>query len=405
VTWESTGYWPPEPPVILDNCTGIPSLVSPGRHTKSPPASSILVVSSSSTRSVAERGVAGSHPGPRCALLVLRQIRFYGMGRCREPSRPSLRVPVGAVDEWLTRGRRCRGPVPGPRCAKTQNTNVAAYVNGVAGDSSPALVARPRPAGASTTGSRRCRGPVPGPRCACTVMWPMAVLVMWRCRGPAPALVARRSTRACGPTRTRALPGSHPRPSLRAVHVDGHRHWRGGVAGDPSPALVVRPSPYLVPILPVRDVAGDPFPALVVRTTNPKATTPSGPDVTGGAIPGPRCAEFRAFIRYSSGTGRCRAAIPGPHCAPQWTNWLSLVTKTLPGGGAVKVTAAALWQARTRLGPAPLRLLFDLLRGSAAAPRTGGSWWRGLLVCAIDSTALDVPDTPRPSTTLRTRPR
>jgi hypothetical protein len=63
-------------------------------------------------------------------------------------------------------------------------------------------------------------------------------------------------------------------------------------------------------------------------------------------------------------------------------------------GAAVQVTAAALWQARTRLGPAPVRALFDLLRGSAAAPRTSGAWWRGLLVCAIDGTTLDVPDTP-----------
>ena len=63
-------------------------------------------------------------------------------------------------------------------------------------------------------------------------------------------------------------------------------------------------------------------------------------------------------------------------------------------GTAVKVTAAALWQARARLGPAPLQALFDLLRGPAVAPRTSGSWWRGLLVCAIDGTTLDVPDTP-----------
>jgi Insertion element 4 transposase N-terminal/Transposase DDE domain len=73
--------------------------------------------------------------------------------------------------------------------------------------------------------------------------------------------------------------------------------------------------------------------------------------------------------------------------------WRKL-TSALDGAALVKVTAAALWQARTRLGPAPLRALFDLLRGSAAAPRTGGSWWRGLLVCAVDGTALDVPDTP-----------
>ncbi len=63
------------------------------------------------------------------------------------------------------------------------------------------------------------------------------------------------------------------------------------------------------------------------------------------------------------------------------------------GGGGVAVTAGALWQARTRLGPAPLRALFDLLRGPAAAPRTAGCWWGGLLVCAIDGTTLDVPDT------------
>jgi len=73
--------------------------------------------------------------------------------------------------------------------------------------------------------------------------------------------------------------------------------------------------------------------------------------------------------------------------------WRKL-TGALDGAGAVTVTAAALWQARTRLGPAPLRALFDLLRGSPAAPRTSGSWWRGLLVCAIDGTTLDVPDTP-----------
>jgi hypothetical protein len=75
------------------------------------------------------------------------------------------------------------------------------------------------------------------------------------------------------------------------------------------------------------------------------------------------------------------------------TIWGKL-TGALEGAGAVKVTGAALWQARTRLGPAPLRALFELLRGPAAAPRTAGAWWRGLLVCAIDGTTLDVPDTP-----------
>jgi hypothetical protein len=72
--------------------------------------------------------------------------------------------------------------------------------------------------------------------------------------------------------------------------------------------------------------------------------------------------------------------------------WRKL-TSALEGCGIAQVTAGALRQARTRLGPGPLRALFDLLRGSAAAPRTRGSWWRGLLVCAIDGATLDVSGT------------
>jgi hypothetical protein len=51
-----------------------------------------------------------------------------------------------------------------------------------------------------------------------------------------------------------------------------------------------------------------------------------------------------------------------------------------------------LCQARRRIGVAPLRALFDLLRGPAAAPRTAGVWWRGRLVCAVDGTQMCVPD-------------
>jgi hypothetical protein len=50
--------------------------------------------------------------------------------------------------------------------------------------------------------------------------------------------------------------------------------------------------------------------------------------------------------------------------------------------------------ARRRVGAAPLRALFDLLRGPAAGPATRGVWWRGRLVCAVDGTTLACPDTP-----------
>ena len=59
-----------------------------------------------------------------------------------------------------------------------------------------------------------------------------------------------------------------------------------------------------------------------------------------------------------------------------------------------KVTATALWHARARLGVRPMRWLFDLLCGPAAALRTAGVRWAGLLVVAIDGTYLDVPDGP-----------
>jgi len=58
------------------------------------------------------------------------------------------------------------------------------------------------------------------------------------------------------------------------------------------------------------------------------------------------------------------------------------------------ITATALWHARARLGARPLRALFDLLAGPAAAIRTAGARWAGLLVVAIDGTCLDVPDDP-----------
>jgi len=59
-----------------------------------------------------------------------------------------------------------------------------------------------------------------------------------------------------------------------------------------------------------------------------------------------------------------------------------------------QITATGLWHARARLGVRPLRALFDLLRGPAAAIRPTGARWAGLLVVAIDGTCLDVPDDP-----------
>jgi hypothetical protein len=66
----------------------------------------------------------------------------------------------------------------------------------------------------------------------------------------------------------------------------------------------------------------------------------------------------------------------------------------LDGVKVATPTASALTQARRRLGAAPLRALFELLRGPAPVAATGGVRVGGLLVCAIDGTTLSVADTP-----------
>lgn len=55
-------------------------------------------------------------------------------------------------------------------------------------------------------------------------------------------------------------------------------------------------------------------------------------------------------------------------------------------------TAGALCQARRRVGTAPLRWLFDLLRGPACGIATTGTRWRGLLVTALDGTTMTIAD-------------
>lgn len=68
------------------------------------------------------------------------------------------------------------------------------------------------------------------------------------------------------------------------------------------------------------------------------------------------------------------------------------LTAGLTGLRLLTPTSSALRQARARLGPAPLRALFDLLRGPAATTATAAVRWRGLLLTVIDGTTLTVAD-------------
>ena len=63
-------------------------------------------------------------------------------------------------------------------------------------------------------------------------------------------------------------------------------------------------------------------------------------------------------------------------------------------GVAVAVPSEeALSRARARLGPTPLRLLFEAVAGPLASPDTVGAFWRGYRVLSLDGTTLDVQDT------------
>jgi len=65
-----------------------------------------------------------------------------------------------------------------------------------------------------------------------------------------------------------------------------------------------------------------------------------------------------------------------------------------PGSDAADPCESAFSQARARLGPAPLRLLFEETAVPMATHQTVGAFYRGWRLMALDGTTLDVPDTP-----------
>ena len=72
----------------------------------------------------------------------------------------------------------------------------------------------------------------------------------------------------------------------------------------------------------------------------------------------------------------------------------SVFSKLCLGTGVLgTVTASALAQARRRIGSAPLRWIFELLRGPAPTITGEGSWFGAWRICALDGTILSLPDT------------
>ena len=83
---------------------------------------------------------------------------------------------------------------------------------------------------------------------------------------------------------------------------------------------------------------------------------------------------------------------PGLGYARVWAK----LTAGLAGMAVVCPSEKALRELRRRLGPAPLKALFEVVAGPLAQPRTPGTCYRGLRTVAFDGlNSLKVPDTDR----------
>ena len=61
------------------------------------------------------------------------------------------------------------------------------------------------------------------------------------------------------------------------------------------------------------------------------------------------------------------------------------------GEGWRPARTGSLTEARQRLGPGPLRLLFDRVAGVSGSAATPGAFWRGLRLTSLDGSLFDVP--------------
>src|SRR4051794_25960541 len=106
-----------------------------------------------------------------------------------------------------------------------------------------------------------------------------------------------------------------------------------------------------------------------------------------------RCSPGAVIGRGGAPRSPGRGGGPGPRPARGGRVGARMIAG-LEGLTVPAPSAAGLAGARRRVGAAPLRALFELLRGPAAGPATAGVWWHGRLICALDGTTLCCPDTP-----------
>jgi Insertion element 4 transposase N-terminal/Transposase DDE domain len=76
-------------------------------------------------------------------------------------------------------------------------------------------------------------------------------------------------------------------------------------------------------------------------------------------------------------------------CLLEGVRWLRL-----RGADVASADKSAITKARLRLGPDPLRHLFERVARPCAEPGTPGAWYQGRRLVSLDGTTIDLPDTP-----------
>lgn len=112
-------------------------------------------------------------------------------------------------------------------------------------------------------------------------------------------------------------------------------------------------------------------------------------------------ASIRAILRRTGQTRKCprlpksfmvwfviALGLFSGDCYRQVFRWLQ------PGGRGTAAGKSSLCEARRRLGPSPLRRLFESAVRLLASPGTPGAFYQGMRLMAVDGFVLDLADTP-----------
>jgi hypothetical protein len=129
----------------------------------------------------------------------------------------------------------------------------------------------------------------------------------------------------------------------------------------------------------------------VLTTTVPTAMIDAVLAATGRQSRRQRQLPARLVVYYVMALALYAQASYGEvlRCLLEGVRWLRL-----RGADVASADKSAITKARIRLGPDPLRQLFERVARPCAEPGTPGAWYQGHRLVSLDGTTIDLPDTP-----------